>query len=133
MSQVILDEHLGNTEVLEPLRKWVTATKIEELAPDETLKDDRILQILRKQKQPTFITLDASFFHKRRCDRSYCLIYFVVPRQQQSRIPALLRQVLRLSIFKTKAARMGKVVRVSEGKIEFWQVGNEKKSIVRLA
>ena len=133
MSQVILDEHLGSTEVLEPLRKWITATKIEDFAPDETLKDDRIFQILRKQKQPTFITLDAGYFHKHRCDRRYCLMYFVVPRQQQNRIPAVLRQVLRLSIFKTKAARMGKVVRVSEGKIEFWQVGSERKSIVRLA
>ena len=100
--------------------------------PNETLKDNRILQILRKQKQPTFVTLDAGFFPKRRCDQRYCLIYFVVPRQQQNRIPALLRQVLRLSIFKTKADRMGKVVRVREGKVEFWQASNEKKSIVRL-
>ena len=71
MSQIVLDEHVGRTEVLEPLWKWITAAKIEDLAPDETLKDDRILQILRNQKQPTFVTLDAGFFHKRRCDRRY--------------------------------------------------------------
>ncbi len=72
MSQIVLDEHLGRTEVLKPLWKWITAAKIEDLAPDETLKDDRILQILRNQKQPTFVTLDAGFFQKRRCDRRYC-------------------------------------------------------------
>jgi len=59
MSQIVLDEHLGYTEVLEPLRKWITAAKIEDLAPDETLKDDRILQILRNYKQPTFLTLEG--------------------------------------------------------------------------
>jgi hypothetical protein len=59
------------------------------------------------------------------------LIYFVVPRQQQNRIPSLLRQLLRLSEFKTKAARMGKVARLSEGKVEFWQVGDEKRRLRR--
>jgi hypothetical protein len=49
MSQPVLDEHLGRTEVLVPLQKWITATKIEDLAGDEILKDDRILQLLRQQ------------------------------------------------------------------------------------
>jgi hypothetical protein len=131
MSQIVLDEHLGRTEVLEPLRKWITAVKIEDLVPDETLKDDRILQTLRNRKQPTFVTLDAGFFHKRRCDHRYCLIYAVVPRQQQNRIPPLLRQLLRLPELKTKTVRMGKVVRVSEKMIEFWQVGDDKRHIRR--
>ena len=68
MSQLVLDEHLGRTEVLVPLQRWITATKIEDLADDEILKDDRILQLLRQQKHPTFITLDDDFFHRRLCD-----------------------------------------------------------------
>lgn len=130
MSQIVLDEHLGDTEVLEPLRRWITAVKIEELAPDETLKDDRLLQMLRRQKQPTFVTLDAGFFHKNRCDRRYCLVYFVVPHQQQHRIPGLLRQLFHLPEFKTKTARMGKVACVNEGRVEFWQVGKEKRQLL---
>jgi hypothetical protein len=65
MSQLVLDEHLGRMEVLLPLQKWITATKIEDLVGDEILKDDRILQFLRQQKHPTFITLDGNFFHHR--------------------------------------------------------------------
>ena len=65
MSQIVLDEHLGHSEVLEPLRQWISAAKIEDLVPDEMLKDDRILQILGSQKQPTFVTLDAGFFRMR--------------------------------------------------------------------
>ena len=131
MSQIVLDEHLGRTEVLEPLRKWITVTKIEDLAADETLKDERILQILCKRRQATLVTLDADFFHKRLCDRRYCLIYCVVPHQQQRRIPVILRRLFRLPEFSTKAARMGKVVRVHEQDIEFWQVGVEKRQHTR--
>jgi hypothetical protein len=127
MSHLVLDEHLSREEVLEPLRPWRSVQKIEDLAPHETLKDDRILQILRRQKQPTLITLDGGFFLRRYCDPRYCLLYFVIPRQQQARLPGLLRQMFRLPAFKTKAARMGKVVRISSERIEFWQIGEEKK------
>ena len=132
MSQLVLDEHLGRTEVLAPLQKWLTATKIEDLAGDEILKDDRILQLLCQRKQPTFVTLDDDFFHRRLCDRRYCLMYCVVPRQQQHRIPVILRRVFRLPEFATKAARMGKVVRVHEQDIDFWQVGLGKRQHLRL-
>ena len=132
MSQLVLDEHLGRTEVLAPLQKWITATKIEDLAGDEILKDDRILQLLCQRKHPTFVTLDDDFFHRRLCDRRYCLIYCVVPRQQQHRIPVMLRRVFRLPEFSTKAARMGKVIRVHEQDIDFWQVGLGKRQHLRL-
>ena len=115
-----------------PLQKWITATKIEDLAGDEILKDDRILQLLRQRKQLTFITLDDDFFHRRLCDRRYCLIYCVVPRQQQRRISVILRRVFRLPEFSTKAIRMGKVIRVHEQDINFWQVGLGKRHHLRL-
>ena len=52
MSQILADEHLGYSEVIAPLQSWITVQKIEELAPDTILKDDRVVQILRAQKQP---------------------------------------------------------------------------------
>ncbi len=127
MSHLVLDEHLSREEVLEPLRSWRSIQKIEDLVPHEILKDDRILQILRRQQQPTFITLDGGFFFRRHCDPRYCLLYFMIPRQQQFHLPDLLRRLFRLSAFKTKAARMGKIVRISNERVEFWQVGEEKK------
>jgi hypothetical protein len=45
---------------------------------------------------------------------------------QQERIPALLRKLLHLSEFKTKASRMGKVVRVSLANIKYYQLGGQK-------
>lgn len=127
MSQILVDEHLSRTEVLVPLQGWISAQKIEDLVPNETLKDDRILKILQSQRQPTFVTLDADFYHKKYRDRRSCLIHIVLPHQEQYRLPAFLRKLFRVPEFKTKAARMGKVMRVSEGRIDIWQVGNEKR------
>ena len=131
MSHLVLDEHLSREEVLEPLRSWRSIQKIEDLTPNETLKDDRILQSSRRQQQPTFVTLDGGFFLRKHRDPRYRLLYFVIPRQQQAHLPGLLRRLFRLPAFKTKAARMGKVVRISNEQIEFWRVGEEKKQILR--
>src|SRR5712692_3174717 len=77
--------------------------------------------------------LDADFYHKRNCDRRYCLIYFILPPLEQNRLSELLRQLFHLPEFKTKAARMGKVVRISDEKIEFWRAGDENRHAVRWA
>jgi hypothetical protein len=90
------------------------------------IKDDRIPELLRRLKQPTFITIDVGFWKRKWCDPRYCLIYFALTDAQQHRIPPLLRRLLRLPEFKTKAARMGKVVRVSMSHIDYWQWGDER-------
>lgn len=64
MSQIIVDEQLGRTEVLLPLRRWITARKIESFRPFEVIKDDRVLQILWELKRPTFVTIDSKFYDK---------------------------------------------------------------------
>ena len=83
-----------------------------------------------RQKQPTFVTLDVGFYKKNYRDRRYCLIYVALLPQEQHRLPHLLRQLFHLPQFKTKAARMGKIVRVSEGQLDWWQVGEEKRRTV---
>lgn len=122
MSQIIVDEQLGRTEVLLPLKRWITAQKIESLRPYEVIKDDRVLQILWELKRPTFVTIDSGFYDKRHCDRRYCLVYFVLTSLEQNQLPDLLRQLLRLPEFETKAARMGKVVRVSKTDVRYWHL-----------
>ena len=42
-------------------------------------------------------------------------------------MPGLLRQLLRLPEFKTRAARMGKVVRVSRLGIRYWQLNDDEE------
>jgi hypothetical protein len=126
MTQIIVDEHLGRTEVLESLQRWITARKIEELRPGEVIKDDRVLQVLTTLKQSTLVTIDGGFYAKRYRDARYCLLYFVVPLNRQREIPALLRRLFRLPPFKTKAVRMGKVARISSAGIQYWQLDDDE-------
>jgi len=54
-------------------------------------------------------------------------MYFALSQLEQHRLPGLLRRLFHLPLFKTKAARMGKIVRVSEEEVAYWQVGYEKR------
>ena len=72
MSQIILDEQLNRDRVLEPLFKWITVQKLEDLRPGEVIKDDRIPLLLHELKQPTFVTIDVGFWNKNLLDPNYC-------------------------------------------------------------
>ena len=126
MSQIIFDEQLNWRLVLEPVRRWITAQKIEDMRPYETIKDDRVLQILWGLKQPTLVTIDAGFYDKRNRDKRYCILYFALTTRQQGQIPNLLRRLLRLPEFRTKAARMGKVARVKQAAVTYWQLDDDE-------
>lgn len=127
MSQIILDEQLNRDRVLEPLLKWITAQKLEDLRPNEVIKDDRIPILLHSLKKPTFITIDMGFWNKNLLDPNYCILYFALQDHQQAQLPDLLRQLLRIKEFKTKAIRMGKVAKVSTTLIEYWQWSSPNK------
>jgi hypothetical protein len=126
VSQVILDEQMDRQRVLYPLRAWIPATTVTDLFPNEVIKDDRIPTILRQLKQPTFVTIDAGFWRKKLCDPRYCLVYFALTEDQQNLIPVLLRRLLRHPEFKSKAVRMGKVIRMSRTRIDYWQWGDDR-------
>ena len=73
--------------------------------------------MLRTVPTPTFVTIDSRFWNRRRCDRRYRIVYFELRADQQGEIPTLLRRLLRLPEYRTRAARMGKVARVSQDHI----------------
>ena len=123
MAQVILDEQLRRRLVLLPIRAWITAERVQDLRPHEVIKDDRIPTILCDLNQPTFVPIDIGFWDRRLCDRRYCILYFAVTDAKQGEIPAMLRRLLRLPDFRTKAVRMGVVARVSSAHIDLWHVG----------
>jgi len=126
MSQIILDEHLGRNQVLQPIQHWITVKRVQDLRPREIIKDDRVLTILIHLEKPTLVTIDMGLWKKRYCDRHYCILYFALLDTQQNQIPSLLRQVFRLETFKTKAARMGKVARITFTQVSYWELGSDK-------
>jgi hypothetical protein len=123
LSQFILDEQLALDEVLLPIHKWASVKRIDELRPGEVLKDDRIPSVLHKIKHSTFVTIDGGFWKSHYCHPQYCILYFALRDDQQEQLPELLRKLCQLDEFKTRKARMGKVVKVTRSKIECWERG----------
>ena len=54
----------------------------------------------------------------------------LLPEDDQDQVPKLLFQSLKLEQFKTRARRMGKVVRVAKTLIQYWESGSNSLHIV---
>ncbi len=126
MSQIILDDQLFDVEVLVPLARWITVQRLRELRPNEVIKDDRVPLLLRELRQPTFVTIDMGFWNRDLRDPKYCIVCFPLRNEEQHLLPERLYRLVQLSEFHTKAARMGKVVRVGPERIDYWTLGEEQ-------
>jgi hypothetical protein len=54
VSQIILDDQLYDQEVLIPVARWTTVQRLRELRPHEVIKDERVPELLRQLREPTF-------------------------------------------------------------------------------
>jgi hypothetical protein len=105
--------------LLPPIRKWITAERLQDLRANERIPDERVPEILRTLKQPTFVTIDQDFWDRDFCHPSYGILYFALRSEEQGVIPDLLRALLRRPDCHTRARRMGKVARVSTTAIDY--------------
>jgi hypothetical protein len=126
VSQIILDDQLFDLEVLIPIARWTTVQRLRDLRPGEVIKDERVPVLLREASQPTFATIDMGFWKRELRDARYCILCFPLSNDEQHKLPGLLRSLLRLPEFRTKTARMGKIVQVSPTLIRYWQRGDDQ-------
>ncbi len=63
---------------------------------------------------------ERDFWRKVATDRNFCVVCFAVPDSRAREIPNMLRALFRHPEFQSKAARMGKVARVTEGGTSFY-------------
>jgi hypothetical protein len=91
--------------------------------------DDRneIIPLLHKLRRPTFFARDHGFYHPTLRHARYCLVYLDVATGE---VADYIRRFLRHPAFRTKAQRMGKVVRVRHSGLTYWPVGKESKHII---
>lgn len=89
------------------------------------MKDREIIPFLHQLNQPTFFTRDDDFYERRLCHAGYCLVYLDVRKEE---VATFVRRVMRQKVFKTKAKRMGKVIRASHVGLMFWQLHVEKEN-----
>jgi hypothetical protein len=133
---IVLDEQLLGRHLEVEIAKWYRGRVwfIHKLRPHTVVKDDAIPDILRQHSQPTFVTInDKDFWRKVAITPHFCVICFTFPDARVGEIPPLLRSLLQYAAFKTKAKRMGKVIRVSEQEVSYYTVEErEVKTIAQL-
>ncbi|SRR5258705_9541860 len=115
----ILDENIPKPqrELLEGRR--ISVRQVGVNIGRKGLLDEEIIPLLHSLRQPTFFTRDSDFYERRFCHRKYCLVYMSV---EKSEAALFVRRFLRHPDFKTRANRMGKVIRASRVGISFWRL-----------
>jgi hypothetical protein len=130
---IVFDENIFDYDVIDDLNHWYKGkvVSIKHLRLRTLVKDDSIPALLRTVKQPTFLTTNVTdFWRKMPAHRAYCMICFDLPNERINEIPRLLRGVLHFKEFKTKAARIGKILQVRHNHIDYY--GVDSKQIITL-
>jgi hypothetical protein len=129
---IVLDECIQGT-VIDEVARWYRGrvVAVGELRPKTVIKDDAIPSLLARQSRPTFVTTNVDDFWRRVApDRRVCFVVLPLPDERQHEIPGLLRRLFAVSGFSTKASRMGKVVRLTDRRIQFYQSGQSKPQVL---
>jgi hypothetical protein len=121
MSQLILDDHLDVLHLVPTIQKWSKVERLASLRPDEHILDERVPEILLTLNSPTFLTLDHDFWNRNLCNPGYSIFVFDLEDKEQVMIPSMLRCAFRIPEFRSRAKRMGKIVRVSRKNIAYWE------------
>jgi hypothetical protein len=80
-----------------------------------------IIPLLHRLRRPTFFTRDQDFNKRKLLHAGYCLVYLDVGPDETAEF---IRRVLRHSVFRTQAQRMGKVLHVRHAGVSWWEMGN---------
>ena len=126
---IVLDENLQVLRLGNPIATWYPGRVcyIVDLDPEAVIKDEAIPTYLRQLRGATFVTTNVTDFWRRvRADARYRIVCLSLPNERLREVPNLLRRLFRLSELKTKAARMGKVVRVSRRQIQYYTVSDNR-------
>lgn len=126
---IVLDENLQVLRLGNPIAAWYPGRVcyIIDLDPGAVIKDEAVPTYLRRFRGVTFVTTNVSDFWRRaRADARYGIVCLSLPNERLREIPNLLRRLFRLPELKTKAARMGKVVRVSRRQVQYYTVNDNR-------
>lgn len=124
---IILDENIidGQRRLLNSWR--IPVRQIGYEVGRKGMKDREIIPFLHQLNQPTLFTRDDDFYEHRLCHAGYCLVYLDVRKEE---VATFVRRVLRQKAFKTKAKRMGKVIRASHVGLTVWNLHAEKEELL---
>lgn len=126
---IVLDEQLLGRNLEIEIAHWYRGAVrfINDLRPHTVIKDEAVPELLRRFSDPTFVTInEKDFWRKVVITPHYCLVCFTLPDPRAAEIPQLLRSLFRRAELKTKAKRMGKVIRVTDQEISYYTYTERK-------
>ncbi len=129
---IVLDENLHDHRLIRAVSGWYPGqvASITTLRPHSVIRDDAVPTLLLQAVQPTFVTINAADFWRRiPPHNAYCIAVVALPKERVREIPGLLRRLFRLPEFKTRAARMGKILRVTSKRIEYYNASRDIRLI----
>jgi hypothetical protein len=121
---IVLDEQLGLWQLEEEIAKWYPGSvlNIKDFRPYKRVLDPQIATLLLEVKQPTFITVNYDDFwrviepHSR-----YCILCLKLSSERTLELPSIVREILHMPEFITKAKRMGKIISVRDRKVDWYE------------
>jgi len=131
---IVLDEQLQGLGLEGAVSHWYRGAVfvVKQLRPGTVIKDEAIPSLLRRLKRPTFVTINYTDFWRRvPADSSYCFVCLELTTEQADEIPSWLRKLFKLPEFKTKAARIGKVVLASQRRLQYYRIHEKRVHILR--
>jgi len=132
---IVLDEQLLGRGLERDIAQWYRGTVqfITDLRPHTIIKDEAIPVLLRRQAQPTFVTInERDFWRKVATDQRYCIVCFVLSDARAREISLALRALLRRPELRTKAQRMGKIIRVTNNDLSYYTFSDRQVRTIHL-
>jgi hypothetical protein len=121
---LVIDENLHDQRIMAALSTWYPGqvVSVVTLRPGTVIKDEAIPGLLLTATQPTFVTINtADFWRKAQPHQAYCIVTIALPKERVQQVSHFLRRFFRLAAFRTRAFRMGKVIRLSQDRIEYYE------------
>ena len=122
---IVLDENILDGQRL-MLEGWkIAARQVGLDVGRKGLKDEEIVILLRRLRQPTFFTRDQGFYSAKLRHQHYAVVVAAVGQYE---LAAFVRRLLHHSEFDTFAKRAGKIIRIALNGITWWQVRRQQEA-----
>ena len=89
--------------------------------------EQEILRYLHRSKRLTFFTRDSDFFRYRLCHHNYCL---AIVEMAEVETAGAIRRFLHRPLFRTKAHRCGKVIKLLPRQVTWWETGKRGRRLL---
>lgn len=130
---IILDEAIHGASLAESVTRWYTGrvVSITRLRLRTVIKDEAVPALLRSVAQPTFVTLNVSdFWRIIPADTRYAVVCVELSTlEARTTLSPWLRRLFSLPEFKTKSARMDKVVRLKARQIAYYETDRRVRTL----